>query len=151
MPDLETLCRVSTKGKHANQAAPDGNAPLSPLRGTSTRRGKSTRRSALGLISITKYRAARKSIEPVNLPLRVHSEHILKKRQRRAKFSESFLHGKACHWILRSRGSPTNPVPLPTFRWKTPPQVAEGVHFPRAKPGCKVFPSPSAAVLMVLL
>ena len=61
MPDLETLCRVYTKGKHANQAAPDGNALLSPLRGTSTRRGKSTHRSALGLISITKYRAARTS------------------------------------------------------------------------------------------
>ena len=61
MPDLETLCRVSTKGKHADQASPDGNAPLSPLRGTSTRRGKSTRRSALGLISSSRHRAAKTS------------------------------------------------------------------------------------------
>ena len=26
------------------------------------------------------------------------------------------LHGKACHWILRSLCSPTNPVPLPPWR-----------------------------------
>ena len=73
-------------------------------------------------------------------PSGVHSEHILKERQRRAKCSESFLHGKACHWILRSRGSPTNPVPLPTFRWKWC-AAPIGVQFQRAAgPVCLFFP-----------
>ena len=39
------------KGKHADQAAPVGNAPLSPLRGTSTRRGKFALHSVFALIS----------------------------------------------------------------------------------------------------
>ena len=49
------------KGKHADQAAPVGNAPLSPLRGTSTRRGKFALHSVFALIS-------NEGIVPVKVP-----------------------------------------------------------------------------------
>ena len=62
----------------------------------------------------------------------VHSEHDLKERQRRANHSESFLHGKACHWILRSLCSPTNPVPLPPFRGHLLPEE-EGLKLRRSR------------------
>ena len=82
---------------------------------------------------------------------------------------------EACHTILRSLTLPYESCSLatPLKRWdygccamchmslqvsvgksappgKTLPQAAEGVHFPRAKAGCAVFPSPPGAVLKVL-
>ncbi len=62
----------------------------------------------------------------------VHSEHDLKERQRRANHSESFLHGKACHWIPRSLCSLTNPVPLPPFRGHLLP-MEEGLKLWRSR------------------
>lgn len=47
------------KGKHADQAAPVGNAPLSPLRGTSTRRGKFALHSVFALISNARHSAGK--------------------------------------------------------------------------------------------
>ena len=47
------------KGKHADQAAPVGNAPLSPPRGTSTRRGKFALHSVFALISNARHSAGK--------------------------------------------------------------------------------------------
>ena len=47
------------KGKHADQAAPVGNAPLSPLRGTSTRREKFALHSVFALISNARHSAGK--------------------------------------------------------------------------------------------
>lgn len=47
------------KGKHADQAAPVENAPLSPLRGTSTRRGKFALHSVFALISNARHSAGK--------------------------------------------------------------------------------------------
>lgn len=47
------------KGKHADQAAPVGNAPLSTLRGTSPRRGKFALHSVFALISNARHSAGK--------------------------------------------------------------------------------------------
>ena len=56
---LETIRRETSDGKHADQAAPVGNAPLSPLRGTSTRRGKFALHSVFALISNARHSAGK--------------------------------------------------------------------------------------------